>query len=403
MLGVIVYTLGRGSETYIARHIDELAPGRTVVCSLAPCERPSWAPRAPALELHAPRRRAVRALRRLLQPSAASVLRLDRARLAIWLIKNDVKVVLCEYLQVAVSIIDVCRALRIPVVAHAHGYDITALPRQPGWRERYARVLPLMDEIVVVSDDMRRKVLAFGVDPKRVHVIACGTVVPAAAAAEIRDTRKTRYKALAVGRLMPKKGPIYLLEAFRLIRQSVDTIELFVIGDGPLREAMSQFIDATGLGSVVHLLGPLPNDQVRAHLRDSDLFLQHSVTAEDGDEEGLPVAILEAMAESVPVVSTAHAGIPEIVRDGVTGFVVAPGDSRAMARRSLELLADEGFRSRIRIAARRLVCDEFTTDREYLRLRGVLAKYWPDCGERTGDSSSANATEPLEVSVSRTA
>lgn len=377
MLGVIVFAIGRGSETYIARHIDHLAPGCTAVCTFSTSSSDSWTSSAPVLELFNSSRRSFGIAQEVLRAmSPVGARKLSDARLGLWLIKNRIQVVFCEYLQVAAAVVDLCRRLKIPVVAHAHGYDITAQAREAGWADRYSQKLPLMDEIVVVSQDMREKVLRFGVAAEKVHVIPCGTAVSVDPGAG-KQCHRTSFKLLAVGRLTAKKGPILLLEAFRQIRQVIPNVELSVIGDGEFREPMRQYLVATRLEGSAHLLGALSNEEVRKHLRDADLFLQHSITADNGDEEGLPVAILEAMAESVPVVATRHAGIPEVVADGQNGFLVTPGDTAGMAQRSIQLLEDSALRARFGGRALSSVQERFSIDREMVCLREILAKYWP--------------------------
>jgi glycosyltransferase involved in cell wall biosynthesis len=375
MLGVIVMAVGRPSETYLAQHIARLSPGRTVVCSLGPCDEPKWAPAAAEFKLYESEHGSVEALRRIASAISPRVLnRLDTVRVVAWLVKHRIDVVLCEFLQVAIAFSDVCRRMRIPVVAHAHGFDLSAQTRDRAWERAYREKLPLMNEIVVVSRLMRERVESLGVPADRVHVIPCGTEID-----EITDpclpVRRKRFKAVAVGRLIAKKGPIFLLEAFRRIRHAGVDVELCVIGGGPFLEPMRQFVLSTGLEADVHLLGNLTNDDVKKHLRDADVFLLHSVTADNGDEEGLPVAILEAMAAGVPVVSTRHAGIPEAVRDGRTGFLVEPRDCQAMANRVIELLQCDRLRSQMGRAARDVVVAEFSLEREIEGLRSVLAKY----------------------------
>lgn len=99
------------------------------------------------------------------------------------------------------------------------------------------------------------------------------------------------------------------------------------------------------LADCVTLHGAQPHDVVQRLMHDADIFLQHSVTdPKTGDEEGLPVSVLEAMAESLPVVSTRHAGIPEAVEEGVTGYLVDEGDSKAMAERLRALCQEPGQR-----------------------------------------------------------
>jgi glycosyltransferase involved in cell wall biosynthesis len=233
-----------------------------------------------------------------------------------------------------------------------------------------------MQEIIVVSEAMRSQVLSFGVSANRVHVIACGADLETGCTRRANHAKPV-YKVVAVGRLVAKKGPMFLLEAFRQIRDKGVCATLFVIGDGPFLEPMRQYIRAVKLEDCVHLLGALSHVEVKRHLSDADLFLQHSVTAEDGDEEGLPVSIMEAMAASIPVVSTRHAGIPELVTDGLTGFLVEPGDSSDMADRGAELLTDDALRSKMGDAGRRAVADKFSADRSISELRAVLARYCP--------------------------
>jgi colanic acid/amylovoran biosynthesis glycosyltransferase len=376
MLGVVVKTVGRQSETYISRHIDGVCPKRTVVCSLAPCETPArWSPASPVFEVYRSRHRSVRLTRHVLQvANPARRENFDLARIGVWLVTNGVKVVLCEYLQMATTVGGVCRRLGIPVIAHAHGYDVSGQPRVEGWASVYAQELPQMAEIIVVSQFMKQRVLEYGVNPSQVHVVPCGAPV----SAELEATRRrdcAKVKLVAVGRLVAKKGPMFLLEAFKQIRSAGVPAELMIIGDGPFREPMVQWIRSNQCADVVHLLGEVPNTVVRDHLRDADLFLQHSITAEDGDEEGLPVSILEAMAEGVPVVSTLHAGIPEVVRHGETGILVAPGDCRAMANSACELLRDGPLRQRMGAAGRSLLDAQFSLERQMGALRHIVAKY----------------------------
>jgi colanic acid/amylovoran biosynthesis glycosyltransferase len=375
LLGFVVAAVGRASETYISRHINSLAPGLSTVCSLSPHPNPQWRSNAPVMELFCARSATVETLRRLVGAAAPLGLqRLDAMRLSLWLAKNQVKVVFCEYLPVALLAAPVCRRLRIPVVAHAHGYDITAYPRQPGWGERYRRQLPLLDDVVVVSSLMKEQVLRYGVTPERVHVIPCGTDVPRAAD-PLTDPHDKPVILVAVGRLVAKKGPLFLLESFRRIRSRVPAT-LLVIGDGPFREPMEQFIKATGLEDSVVLLGEVPHAEIRMHLRRATVFLQHSVTANDGDEEGLPVSILEAMSESVPVVATDHAAIRDAVHHEKTGMLVSPGDCAAMADSTVQLLTQPNLRVGMGAAARACVESSFSVENELRDLRSILGRHW---------------------------
>lgn len=375
MVAIIVAAVGRSSETYIADHINQLFPGRTVVYSISQCPDPTWRSDAPVTYVH--QTLAGRTARRIASAFGnAGLQRLDFASLASWLRRHQVRVVLCEYLPQAAWAFGVCRALKIPIVAHAHGYDISALSADPAWAQRYRTMVPYLDDVVVVSEAMKDRAVALGCSPDVVHVIPCGTVCspqkPDEAGCDPSD------KLLAVGRLIGKKGPMFLLETFRIIHRRLASAKLTVVGDGPFREPMAQMVQAMGITEKVSLEGFLPNHAVRERLRSASVFLQHSVTAANGDEEGLPVSILEAMAEGVPVVSTRHAGIPEAVIDDHNGYLVEPGDCTQMASHTIRLLLDAPLRRRLGAAGRQTIIDRYSIEGSIRSLRDVLLRHWPE-------------------------
>ena len=137
---------------------------------------------------------------------------------------------------------------------------------------------------------------------------------------------KSRNRFLAVGRFIDKKRPDLTVRAFCEAAKDHPDAMLEMIGDGPLMPACKALVAKSGLDGQVLFHGELPHDAVRDRLSRAQFFLQHSVTAPDGNTEGLPTAIQEAMAAGAVVLSTRHAGIPEIVRHGETGLLVAEND-----------------------------------------------------------------------------
>ncbi|WP_444677370.1 glycosyltransferase [Halomonas sp. E19] len=111
-----------------------------------------------------------------------------------------------------------------------------------------------------------------------------------------------------------------------------------LIGDGPLWEQVAEQVRVLGMESRINLHGALPHDEVQRLLKDADIFLLPSVTASNGDQEGIPVALMEAMASGMPVLSTSHSGIPELVEEGVSGYLVPERDSQGLAAKLLDLL-----------------------------------------------------------------
>jgi glycosyltransferase involved in cell wall biosynthesis len=141
-----------------------------------------------------------------------------------------------------------------------------------------------------------------------------------------------------LGRLTPKKHPVALIEAFRLVNDEIPSATLTLIGDGPERERVEQRIERHGLGDCVTMHGALPHEEALSIVRTHWVYAQHSVTTLDGDQEGFGISLAEAALLQLPVVSTLHDGIPEQVVDSETGFLVREHDYETMAERLVELL-----------------------------------------------------------------
>lgn len=167
---------------------------------------------------------------------------------------------------------------------------------------------------------------------------------------------------LAVGRLVDKKGFAVLIDAARRLRDRRIAFDCRILGDGPEREPLQAHIDAEGLGRHVRMLGPQPQGAVIAAMREATVLAAPCIVSADGNRDGLPTVLIEAMALGTPVVSTAVTGIPELVRNDVTGLCVAPGDAETLAGALERLLADTGLRQRLAQAARQAIERDFDID-----------------------------------------
>lgn len=318
-LAVFAPVLGQASETFIRRHMRDLLPGRTAVVASKSHYggEKYWTAAGPCLILdrHASAEAALRAARRFLKGHGAQA-------------------ILCEYLHYSTEFLELARDLRIPLVAHAHGFDVSRLLRDPEWRDRYAS-LASARAVVAVSRRQESLLRDGPLAEAEIRVIPCGVRVPRAPL--LRPRAKT-VRLLAVGRMVAKKAPILLLDAVRRAAAIEPSLRLDYVGGGELLPAAMQFLRAFALEGRVTLHGARPHQAVLGLMRRADIFVQHSVADPlTGDEEGLPVAILESMAAALPVVATRHAGIPEAVEDARTGYLVEEGDTEAMARRLVDL------------------------------------------------------------------
>jgi colanic acid/amylovoran biosynthesis glycosyltransferase len=137
--------------------------------------------------------------------------------------------------------------------------------------------------------------------------------------------------------LVEKKGLEYGLRALSLIRSELPMFEWHIVGSGPLRVHLEGLCNHLGLSDVVVFHGEKPREEVQRILERSHVFLAPSVTSSSGEQEGIPVAIMEAMASGLPVVSTDHSGIPELVTSDETGYLVPEKDASALAQMILRL------------------------------------------------------------------
>jgi glycosyltransferase involved in cell wall biosynthesis len=196
-----------------------------------------------------------------------------------------------------------------------------------------------------------------GVDTSRFRpsAVGWGNAGPASAYSE-------PMRLLAVGRLVEKKGYPDLLEALALVRTAGQAMDLTVIGGGPQLQALKARADEVGLAGRVRFLGARTHQEVAAAYLDADVFVQASVVLANGDRDGIPNSLLEAMASGLPVVATRVGGIPEVVVDGESGLLATPGKPEALARLLMFLAADRVTRQQLGRGARARVVEHFDRD-----------------------------------------
>lgn len=178
---------------------------------------------------------------------------------------------------------------------------------------------------------------------------------------------------LAVGRLVEKKGFHILIEALRLMRETGRTPLCRIIGSGEEQGHLAAQIRDAGLETTVRLEGPRPQAEVIAAMRRAAVLACPCVVGSDGNRDGLPTVLLEAMAVGLPVVSTDVVGIPELVRDDETGLIAPEADPEALATELMRMIDDTGLRQRLSIAARALIEDQFNVTRSAAALREIFA------------------------------
>jgi glycosyltransferase involved in cell wall biosynthesis len=181
-----------------------------------------------------------------------------------------------------------------------------------------------------------------------------------------------RHEIVAVGRLVEKKGFAVLVDAVALLAAQGLQVPCLVAGDGPLAEELAARARAAGVQHLMRFLGPLPENEIRALVAGAAVLAAPCVVGSDGNADGLPTVLLEALALGTPCVSTYVTGIPEAVRHESTGLLVPPGDATALAAALERLLADEPLRERLARQGRALVEEEFDLRRQARALRSLV-------------------------------
>jgi glycosyltransferase involved in cell wall biosynthesis len=272
----------------------------------------------------------------------------------------------------------IARHLGVPLLVTLHGSDITTRMQwfadgRAGrrWKEYPSRLTRLVKEervsFIAVSESIRDAAIAVGLPPHRIFVQPIGIDTQRFARASLPIAQRTR-KILFLGRLVEKKGCIYLLEAFDQLRQHLPDAELIIAGDGPERPALTE--RASHMEGV-RFLGAFTREQAQVLLAEARVFCLPSVTAESGDAEGLGLVILEAQASGVPVVTSARGGATEGIRDGETGYAFAERDVATLGKRLTQLLTDDAISTRFSAAGPGFVAEHHNLYRRTAELEFV--------------------------------
>jgi colanic acid/amylovoran biosynthesis glycosyltransferase len=196
--------------------------------------------------------------------------------------------------------------------------------------KRYGRLFSNADLLIPISDNLKGKLITLGCDEKKLRVHRMGIRLNRFESKPHTMNKGEAVTILTIGRLVEKKGHRYSIEAFAKVAKDRNICYL-IAGDGPLRGELEALVARLGVGDKVEFLGEVTQDEAIAVYNKAHIFILASVTAADGDQEGVPVVLMEAQASGIPTISTLHAGIPEVVEDGKTGYLATEKNVNAMA------------------------------------------------------------------------
>lgn len=284
--------------------------------------------------------------------------------------RSRAQAVLAEYGPTGVHVMEACRRARVPLVVHFHGYDASERAVLEQHSASYRIMFEQAAAVVAVSRAMQSKLIALGASREKVHYNPCGIDCEEF---EAGDAGAQPPVFLAVGRFVEKKAPQLTLKAFSEVWRACPEARLRMIGDGPLLDECRELAHELGIEQAVTFLGAQLHDIVREEMRRARCFVQHSVEAPNGDSEGTPVGVLEAGASALPVVSTRHAGIPDVVVEGETGLLVDERDVAAMAAHMLRLAREPELAKQLGQAARLHIAGNFSEEQSLHRLWTIIS------------------------------
>ena len=248
------------------------------------------------------------------------------------------------------------------IIVTFHGYDISRYLQIYGDR-LYDYLFKRADLLQPISQYWYRKLISLGCDPSKVWLqvhhmgVDCDRFVPP----KNKTSNLKKIDIVGIARLVEKKGLRYGIQAVASLIQKYPHLQLSyqIIGDGILRTELEAQIDRLGVTKQVKLLGWKKQHQVQTIISKADLILAPSITSTKGDCEGIPVSLMEAMGQAIPVVSTYHSGIPELVEDGVTGYLAKEKQVDELTQKLEQLVNNSSLRHQMGLAGREKVLQEY--------------------------------------------
>ena len=253
-------------------------------------------------------------------------------------------------------------AIQGKLITTFHGYDMSNYPKEMG-DHVYKRLFDKGDFLLPISEYWRQRLIELGCDDKKIIVHRMGIDCKRFSFIPCRLHANGPVKIVTIARLVEKKGVELGISAVAKLAKVTRNIQYNIVGDGTLKEDLEQLIQDLHLGDRVKLLGWKQQEEIAEILNNSHILLAPSVTSKDGDQEGIPVALMESMAVGLPIVSTQHSGIPELIQNGVSGFLVAERDVDALAGRLCYLIEHPEIWPEMGRAGRKFVEDHHDIDK----------------------------------------
>ena len=288
-----------------------------------------------------------------------------------YLKKHKIDLVLVEYGKTAVNFMGACERAKIPFIVHFHGYDAYKHEVVEKYRSRYKQMFQKASGIIAVSKDMVQQLVSLEAPKEKISCIPSGANTSLFTEA-MPD--KSGPIFVSVGRFVEKKAPYLTLLAFKKVHDRYPQAKLVFAGDGPLLEICKEMSKAFHLEASVTFRGAVKHGEVAEIMRMARAFVLHCIRPANGDCEGTPNVIIEASASALPVVSTQHAGIKDVVVHGETGFLVKERDIDSMAIHMRTFLERPDLAAKLGRAGRKRIIENFTIEKSVEKVTQLIER-----------------------------
>ena len=287
--------------------------------------------------------------------------------------KEKAKLLHAHFGSEGVGMLSLKKRLKVPLITTFYGMDMSQLAQQKRWQIAYKKLFENGDLFLVEGSHMKKGLINLGCPPQKIKIqhIAVDLNKFKYQERKLKD-KDEKIRILFCGRFVEKKGLIYALKAVKLLANKFSNLEFRIIGDGELKPEIESFIKEQNMDKYVVLLGYQPHSVFGEEVQKAHILLQPSFTAQDGDSEGgAPTVLLEAQASGLPVVSTYHADIPEVVVDGKSGFLIPERDIDALAERLEFLIFNSSMWREMGFSGREHIEKNYDIEKQIQRLEKI--------------------------------
>lgn len=262
---------------------------------------------------------------------------------AFYLSKDRPDLVHAHYGPGGYSFLFLKKMFKLPLITTFYGYDVSRLARDKAWLGKYKILFKQGNLFLVEGPYMKSRLIELGCPESKIKIQRIAIPLNKISFRE-RLPKKQGENVIFIfsGRFVEKKGLIYALQAFKEIRKELSNFEFRIIGDGPLKNMLLDYVKTNLMDAYVKFLGFLPYEEYLKEMAKADIFIHPSVTASDGDSEGgAPTTILEAQAMGMPVIATYHADIPNVTLPGRSALLSKEKDIASLGENIKQLLVNQ--------------------------------------------------------------